>query len=438
VWALTCGATHLYSFSISGTDFSVFEWMVGSTHQGHFGYSRIYDLNHFGVHSTFLMLALVPFHALFHSPWVLLVAGSTLVWAGLFPLRRLVRWAHGAAHGGLELIAMVAWLGNPWAGKLINSGFRIESLVPVLTLWFLVGWVEARGWLSGLAMVGLWFSKEDTTLFLLAFAVGAALVERPRWRGALVVAVGSLGWLGVYVKLVQPALLGQPPMYTTFWSDFGDTLPRVVVGMLQRPLEVAKRVITSGWWTVLLPALLLPLRSPRAALAMAPVIVLLGAASYDQMHSFATYYPTPLLAFVLFGALEVWRQHPTARALVVASLLAWPLFWGGYARAEPIDWERLRGLEEVKAFISKEPVICVQDVIFPHMGVDDRLHPFGEPGLCIDHPEMTIVLNPELNTWPHEGADFDRWFIDWSRIREVVSFRGGFKVLVAKPLVPAK
>lgn len=441
LWALTCGATHFLAFEINGVDFSIFEWQVGSTHQGHFGYSRIYEVNHFGVHSTFLMLLLVPLHALIESPWVLLLAGATLIWAGLFPIRRLARWANGGhPHGGLELIAMVAWLANPWFGKLLNSGFRIESFIPVLTAWFLVGWVERRRWLWAGAMLGLWFSKEDTTLFLASFALGAALLERARWREALTVAVTSLLWLGVYLRLLQPALLGHPPLYTGFWSELGDTLPGVALGMLRHPLFVARRVLTSGWWTLAVPALFVPFRSVRAVFAMAPMLLLLGAATYELMHDFSAYYPVPLVPFMLFGALEVWQRHPKARTGVVLSLLTLPLFWGGYGRAVPVDRERLSGFEQVKAAIANDATVCAQNILFPHLGVDARLMPMFETGLCIDPSDITVVVNPLLDTWPHEGADFTRWLEDWKKLRPFTEYPGGFIVLhpvkTKRPPVP--
>lgn len=438
LWCLACGATHFLALEINGVDFSIFEWMLGSTHQGHVGYSRIYEVNHFGVHSTFLMLLLVPIHALVPSPWVLLVTGATLVWAGLYPLRRLVRWAHGGPHGGLELLTMVAWVSNPWFGKLLNAGFRIEALLPVLTLWFLVGWVERRLWVWGLAMVGLWFSKEDSCLFLASFALVAGLKERSRWRESAWVVTTSAVWLVVYVRLIQPTLLGHAPMYLGFWSDFGATVPEIVSGMVRRPTEVLRRLITSGWWRVALPALLVPLGSVRAVGGMAATVFLLGTATYDQMHDFAAYYPVPLVAFMLLGALDVWRSEANAwvRAAVVLSLLLFPLFWSGYGRAVAFDSQRLAGMAAARAFVANDAHVCAQTALFPHLGVDSRLIPLLDLGPCLDPPDVTLVLNPTLGTWPFPREEFKRWVAEWETKREVTVFPGGFRVLRPKSQRP--
>ena len=433
LWCLACGATHFWAFEIGGMDFSIFEWMLGSTVHGHFGYSRIFDVNHFGVHSTFLMLGLVPFYALFNSPWVLLIAGATLIWAGLFPLLRLVRWAHGGQHGGLELMVMLAWLGNPWLGTLLNAGFRIEAFVPVLTAWFLVGWVNKRPWLWAMALAGLWFSKEDTCLFLASFAVGAWLVERSRWRAALLVAVTSMGWLVAYVAWLQPALLGHPPLYTQFWSQFGRTLPEVVLGALSHPTLVLWRIATSRWWAMALPALLVPLGSARAFFGMASTVAMLGAATYEPMHQFEMYYPVPLVSFTVFGALDVWRARPSraARSWVIAALLLFPLFWRGYARAVPVNWARVEAMEQVRAAIANDAHVCAQLVLLPHLGVDSRLEPLGEPSGCGDRPEVTLVVNPELDTDPIENDDFARWLLSLEQ-RTTTQFPTGFQVIRAR------
>ncbi len=424
VWCLCCAATHFFAFRISGVDFSIFEWMVGR-----FGYTRIYDLNHFGVHPTFVLLPLMPVYALFHSPWVLLVAGASLIWAGLFPLLRLVRWANGAPHGALELVVMLAWLGNPWLGDLLNVGFRIESFLPVLTLWFLVGWVENRRWVWLVAMLGLWFTKEDACLFLATFALGAALTERARWRSSLFIAVGSLTWLLVYTRWVQPTLLGHPPSYTAFWSDFGSSLPEVAIGIVRHPLLALERLASSRWWALLLPALLIPLRSLRAMAGMAATLLLLGLASRQPMRDFAMYYPAPLVAFMFFGALEVWRTHRTWAFL---SLLTVPLFFGGYGRSVAIDAPRLEALEAVKASVVSDTHLCVQDILFAHFGLDDRLLNLADPEVCFNNPDVTVIVNGELNTDPTPRDEFERWLEGWVTARETTSFAGGFKVLRAR------
>lgn len=442
-YLVAASSTALLSFRAGGVDLSIFEWMLGSTLNGRFGYSRIYDVNHFGVHSTFLLLALVPAYAVVHSTLLLTTMGALLTWASLFPLRRLVRWAAPAGHGGLECVAALACVTNPWCGRMTREGFRIEQLLPLLSLWFLVGWAEKRPRVWAAALVGLFFSKEDATLFLGAFAVGAVIVERARWREAGAVLALSLAWLLTYTRCLQPALLGHPPAYLSFWG--GASLGEIAWGWLCHPLEVMGRLATSGWWHLLLPALLVPLRSLRATAAMAPTLFLLGVSNYGHMRAFGGYYAVPLVAFALFGFLDVWRapqtvSSPWRRAWVVAGLIAFPLFFDGYARVVPVNFERLASMAMVRAEVASAGRICVAPVLFPHFGVDDRLSPLFDLRECEDDPLTTIVVNAALDPKPHESGTYVAWVSELRAKRPARDYPGGFTVfgpLTGKAADPA-
>jgi len=437
LWCEATSLSRFLAFQVNGVDFSTFDWMLVNTARGHFGYSPIYSatrsgVNHFGVHSSFLLLALVPLEALAPSPLWLVLLGPLAVWAGVFPLRRLVRWSSGE-HGGLLLAAILAFVANAWVGRLVSQAFRIESLVPALSLWFLVGWVERRPAWWAPAAVALLLTKEDAALFLAAFAAGAALVERPRWRGAVALVVGCAGWLVLYTRVLQPLLLGRPPTYLGFWSEFGDTLPAVVAGQLTHPLLVLRKLLSSGLWMFFLPLAALPWASPRAAAAMAPTVWLLGTATYDLMHAFENYYPAPLVAFALFGVLDVLRRWRAAaeparwrEGLALAALLAFPLVAGGYCKVVPVDWSRREGLAQVREAIAGAPRVCVQTAIFPHLGYGP-LEPLLDPA-CADVPGTLTVANPGLATWFWAPGEFDAAIARWRASRAVRELPGGFLV----------
>src|SRR5262245_6401953 len=55
VYCVSVQLGRYYSFAINGVDFSIFDWMLYNTNHGSFGYSPIYDVNHFGVHATYVL-----------------------------------------------------------------------------------------------------------------------------------------------------------------------------------------------------------------------------------------------------------------------------------------------------------------------------------------------------------------------------------------------
>lgn len=439
VWLEVIALTRFYGFRVNGVDFSIFDWMLHSTHEGRLGYSPIYDVNHFGVHSSFVLLLWVPLHEVWHSPLWLVLSAPLAVWLGLFPLRRLVRSACGEAHGALELAIALAWLGNPWLGTALHGGFRPELLLPLLTLWFLVGWIERRDHVLGLSLAALLCTKEDAALFLVGFVWAGTLVERWRWRSALAITIVCVGWLGLYVGFLQARLTGRvQPTYWTFWSDFGTTPRAVALGMLTQPWLLATKVVTSRWWAFFLPWLLLPLRSVRAVGGLAATVLLLGAANYEMMRDFGGYYALPLLAFAFFGVLDVWaawRSLPSARwreGLVFVALGLFGTVGGTYPRAVPVSLEAHRQLQAAFVEASAAPTVCAQTALFPHLGYGQRLRPLSEPD-CLARPGAVALVHPELDSSPLDTQVFLAQVAAWRAERPVQTLPGGYLLIAPRP-----
>lgn len=413
VWLEAVSLSQFAAFNISGVDFSIFDWAIASGARGHAGYSPIYDVNLLGVHSSFLLLALVPFHALAPSPLWLLLTGPLVLWLTLFPLRRLVRRCVGE-HGGLLLAASLATIAGPHLGGLATAGFRIESFTPLGTLWFLVGWTEQRRriWIAAAAV--LFLTKEDSTLYLGGFAFAVAVLERPRRAEALLFLAVCVASLGLYRQLVQPALAGGWPGYMGNWQNFGLTPGAILVGMASHPGLVLERLASSGLIAYFAPLLFLPWLSWRAAAGLAPTALLLGTASYAMMHDLRTYYATPLFAFAVFGVLDLTRgnESPLRRAVCMLALLLFPVIGFGYATVIPFSPAMLRDVASVRAQLQSAPHVCGQTVLFPHLGYPADLRPLFELS-CAEAPETWVVVSlavdPSPLTAPELASAIARW-----------------------------
>lgn len=430
VWLETAAFTRWLGFTINGVDFSIFDWMLENTARGRLAFSPIYGVNHLGVHSSLMLLILTPLYVIAPSPIWLLVLGPLLVWLGLFPVARLVRWASGSEHppGLLLLAAMLAWLGNAYLGRLVNDGFRIESGLPVLALWFLVGWVEQRRAVVVATTVGLLLTKEDSGLWLLAFAAAAVVVERSRWREAGAVASLAGLFLVTYLGVVQPRLLDGHPTWGGFWSQFGPTPLTAALGMLRRPLDAAARLATSGIWGLLAPLLFLPVLSKRALVALTPGLLLLGTATYEAMHRFGTYYPAPLVPLALFGVLDVLKQRRLSTGLAVLALAAFPLFHDGYVRSARVDFERREALRSALSLLANAPHVCAQPVLMPQLGYPPEIEPIFD-GQCSNRPGSFSIMNTRLNPWPLSKAELEALLRQLQSSRRVIDVGEGFLVV---------
>ncbi len=399
------------AFLTSGTDFTTYDRMLFNTWHGAFGYTPIYTVNHFGVHLNYLLLPLVLLHRAWESPGLLLTVNTLALWGAAFPLWALAerRWSRAGA-----LLLVLAYWTNPWLDRLVDGGFKPEAFYPLLGLTFVLAWDfgSTRAWVA--AALAYLCIKEDAALHLGAFAAASVLVDRGTWKRAATLAGLSVAVLLLGALVVQPAMLRgyrDLRVFSLYWPQYGTTLGGVAWGMARAPLTLATDVLTSSWYRVLLPALLLPLFRWRSALPLLPTIVMLGSTRYGMMRNYDWYYSVPLLAFVFLGFLEVVRRdRPRARwvePLVASAVLLFPLVGVGYLRfPEPVP-EVSAGYEVAVASLAASPgTVCVQLAAFPRLPYAIEGQPLTSA--CLAAPARRALINLAIDPWPDEPGNLER------------------------------
>lgn len=441
-WCLVCQVWKWRSFAINGVDFSIFDWMLFSTNHGRFGYSPIYDVNHFGIHPSYVLLPFVPLHRLFESALLLCLTTGVVVWASLYPLWRLAMRVVGSE--AIALLSVLAFLTSPWVGVLLDGGFRPEVFYPVFGLTLVLGWVERRPSVWIPALVGFLSIKEDAAFHASALMLGTLLFDRKRWRPALVVLGVSVVLFFVNTRVIQPWALAQTgqvrPGYLGFWGQYGGSLPEIALNMLRSPGQVLGDVFTSGWYRLFLPALLLPFLSRQPLVAMLPTLFILGSASYHQMHDYRTYYPVTLLPFFFWGLLEAYRNLERFRLtgqrrllLCALALLSFPLWGGGYVRFRPPMTQVLHALDGASQRVEQVSprLFYAQTVLFPHLPYRLYPLPFFEPSGTTT-PGAVVLLNPKLDTYPFPQKELERMVAEAEQRGEVEHLSEGFVLLRPK------
>lgn len=408
LWTCARTLSQYWAFDVNGADFSIFERMLWNTLHGRFAYSPIYGVNHFAVHQHYVLFALLPIYAVVSSPYVLLLAGAVAMWSALFPLWRLGRTY--LRNEWFVLLLALAYLGSPWFAAMLDGGHRPEMLYPVAALTFLLGWVRQRPWVWGAGLALFLSCREDVALYTAAF--GAAALIRERRPAAAVVVAASVALFALNLWWVRPAMSSgtASPQYMTFWSHYGSSTGEVVLAMLTQPVRVLTDVLTSRWYLLLGPALLLPLLSPRAALALLPGLILFGT-SNTPLRLYRGYGPSILLPFVLFGMVEAARflrsraAGQTPNVVVLLALLLFPLIGAAQVRLPRPRLDALRALPALHTALAERPADCVQFALYPYL--PQSLEPQAAD-VCWRDPHATVLWLPGESPWPLSRHDADR------------------------------
>ena len=313
--------TRFRSGDINAVDFTVyFDRPLYQTAHGRLMFVETADLpdfshrSQFAVHAYYILPILAPLYRIAATPFWLLALSVVAVVLGALHTFRIVRQLSGV--GLVAAAAAFAFVLNANTARTLLYGFHPE----VLYAWLIPAAIDAaihrRRWWFLAAVIAAAAVKEDAILPLVAMAVTLALavpVAREEWWLYLAAppAIAAANLAAYYAWVLPIFASSSNPVYAAFWIDYGPTPARAVIGMLSRPLDVARSVATSGILRVLMPHALLPLIGWRWIAGILPLVILYGASSNSQVRDFGIYYSMVTVPFLTlgsaFGALVVAR-----------------------------------------------------------------------------------------------------------------------------------
>jgi uncharacterized membrane protein len=419
--------TRFQSGDINAADFTVyFDRPLYQTAHGRLMFVETADLadfshrSQFAVHAYYILLILAPLYRIAATPYWLLALSVLAVVLGAFHAFRIVRHLSGV--GLVAAAAAFAFVLNANTARTLLYGFHPE----VLYAWLIPAAIDAaihgNRWAFLAAVLSAAAVKEDAVLPLVALSVTLALAvrtPRDRWLYVAVPPAVGLANLAAYYAWVLPVFASSSvPVYAAFWIDYGPTPARALLGMLSRPLDVARAVITSGIVRVLMPHALLPIAAWRWFVGILPLVVLYGASSNTQVRDFGIYYSMVIVPFLAigsaFGALTIARAlfAREARARLVAAtvvLLAALLVYGDRAGYSLRPWRsEVAATPRLIETLASEPIILVQSALYPHAGYDSRVILLTKETLTDPRYSSALtLLAPALNAYPFAKGDLD-------------------------------
>jgi uncharacterized membrane protein len=283
---------------------------------------------HFAVHDSWVLAALVPLIALLPRAETLIVVQVVAVAAAAIPLVLLAREV-GVSARAANLLG-VAYLLSPATQGLGYDNFSENVFVPLLASWGVIFARKRLLWptlAAGALLAGL---KEDEILFVIWFGAACALWWDRRIGLGLVVVAGLIGAVFVGVEHLVGVRPNLPP-YGLRVLNVGGKLS--LVALLLAPFAFA------------------PVAIGRRLLLGAPLlaeIVFMQPWNYEPSR-LGSHYVAPLLAgTAIAAAFGLRRVSGFARAMVPCALVVtllfndtvlhlgrWPYIvdWSAYARA---------------------------------------------------------------------------------------------------------
>ena len=399
--------------------------------------------NLFGDHSSFILVALVPFYWIWPSAGVLFFAQSLAIGAGAIPVFLYARRRLESEWAGVALAS--AYLVHPAIGGTNLENFHPDSFLGVFVGAAIWAALERR-WRTYVLFVVLALSvKEDASLVLVPLGLWVA-VQRDRKIGILTV-FGSLAFMAFAMFVVMRSLIGVPTRNgwripfggPTGVVDTAVTNPTSLVRYLRsddRPWYLIQMTAPFAW---------LFARLPWVALISGLVLFTNILSTFFYQYQVEFHYSlvaVPALAMGTVHALGEFKKRRTIRldpesgataltvpprmmgvATVVAAALFTSYLWS------PVPWGRNPGwigdpstewataAREIISDIPPDAIVSAHYRITPHIAHRSEIYQFPTPYRAVlygpngnvDGPRIAdraerveyVVLSTNTNDYQH-------------------------------------
>ncbi len=187
------------------------------------------------IHTDFLLLAYMPFYALWPDPRTPLLLQVLAVASGVIPLWWLARKKLSPRLSAMVAVTYLAFPALEW-----SIIFDVHAVVLVTPLFLWAWWAasEKRWWLYGLTVGLALLGKEEVGLVVAAMGVYWLWRRGYRTMGIASVVAG-LSWTIAMVEWVIPHARQLPGHFAlNYFSDYGSSYEAIIKGIIQHPLKV--------------------------------------------------------------------------------------------------------------------------------------------------------------------------------------------------------
>lgn len=378
-----------YGYGTSGFDIGLYDQGVYLLSRFDAPFVTIMGRNMLGDHTSFIMLAFVPFYWIAPSAaWLL--AGQTLVMAlGAIPVYLLALKRLGSVVLATALGA--AFLLHPALGWTNLENFHPDAFLVLFMSLAIYAAIEDRHRLFVVSAVLALLVKEDVVLILLPLAVWFA-IRRNRVTG-IAVALAAVSWALFCTQVVMKNLIGTPTL-NTWRIPFGGVRGSIET-LAQRPGEWGKYLLDDNrpWyvWQMLFPTGFVFLLQPEIAATAVLVLTANVVSTFVYQHLIEYHYSMAILPALALGT--VWAvahlrkpAHRSVAVAVVAFCSLWSCYlWGlwPFSLEDYPRWGRdhpsVEQIAQIQDQLPDDAVVSSWHSYIPHVAHRERIYQWPTP-----------------------------------------------------------
>ena len=295
------------------------------------------QIKRMAIHNDLLLGFLALFYFIFADPSTLLVIQAIVVGLGavFIYLIAVQVFSKNKRKNLLALAVAFSYLLYPPLQRANQFEFHSVTLATTFLLGMFYFWMKKRYvWMFFFLFLSL-ISKEQIAFTTVFFGFFAFMVSRKRNKELAVIMV-SIGWFLFSFLVVIPYFRGSEHFAIEYFSDFGDSPIKVIIGILSNPISVGTYIFSSGAFkyynSLLGPVGFLSLLSPLHLLIAAPEFAINLLSKNPNMRNIIYHYTAVITPFIFISAIygvnrllnsKILKKHQN---LFVPVILMYALF----------------------------------------------------------------------------------------------------------------
>ncbi len=323
----------LRAFQQDAYDLSLYDQGIWLLSRFHAPFMTVMGTDMFAAHTAFILVFLVPLYWVYPHTAALLVVQAMALASGAVPVYLLGRRLLGSTV--LATLLGAAYLLNPAIQQGNLEQFHVEAFEAPILAFAIYAAVVWRPRLLVAMVVLLLLCKQDDFLYVVPLGLWVA------WRRdhnlGLGVAVGGLAVGALENFLLVPALLNGVPTTYAGWWPFG-TFDNTVRTLIRYPGQFWNFAVSQGrpWyvWQMGFSTGLAFLFAPGVLLVALPELAADSLSSNPYLHQITRHYSMPVAALLVCGTICAIAKlkSPGRRALAVSGVTLCALWaavlWG--------------------------------------------------------------------------------------------------------------
>lgn len=404
-----------YTFQTQTWDMATFDQSMWNTLRGNFMFNNFEGTNHFAIHFSPFLILLLPFYALWQSPYILLALQTIAVGLSIIPVYLLARDYVSPFFSKFITVMYACYPSLAWVAlfDFHPVAFAIPCIAAAI-------YCITRNRYALTAVFLVVTSLTEENMIIAAMFIGLYVFLFKNRRVGFGILTASIIYFIIVAKLIMPWFGGSIARLDRY-AELGDSMTSIIKTLITDPRLVADTIFTTEKMRYIVglvwPVAFLPLLAWPMWILMLPGLAQNLLTNRSFQFETVYHYDSIIVPFIgvaiVYGLTAISKVANKYQKLTAVLLTIFLL--SGFLALSPLspknpDWARYHDtrtadFRAILSLIPSDASVAAHTNLVPHLSHRDSISMTGKE---TDFAEYVILDSHDLFGFASQG-EFDRY-----------------------------